>query len=139
MAEEPSMMQMLKQARGLQKQMKQIQKKVEKRDIAATAAGGKIEVVCSGKLVIKRILIDQSLLDAPDKRTLQDALLTAVNSAIKKAQDLMNNEMARMAGDMGIPSEELTGGADTDDDHEEGTDTGADTGGGRLKRWFKRT
>ena len=62
MAEEPSMLQMLKQARGLQKQMKQIQKKVEKRDVAAAVAGGKIEVVCSGKLVIKRILIDQSLL-----------------------------------------------------------------------------
>lgn len=139
MAEEPSMMQMLKQARGLQKQMKQIQKKVEKRDVAATAADGKIEVVCTGKLVIKRILIDQSLLDSPDKRTLQDAVVSAVNAAIKKAQDLMNNEMARMAGDMGIPSDELTGGAEADDEREDEKDTAAEGGGGRLKRWFKRT
>lgn len=139
MAEEPSMMQMLKQARGLQKQMKQIQKKVEKRDVAATAAGGKIEVVCTGKLVIKRILIDQSLLDAPDKRTLQDMLVTAVNSAIKKAQDIMNVEMARMAGDMGIPADELTGGAGGDDEHDDDNDTTPEGGGGRLKRWFKRS
>ncbi len=139
MAEEPSMLQMLKQARGLQKQMKQIQKKVEKRDVAAAVAGGKIEVVCSGKLVIKRILIDQSLLDAPDKRELQDLLVTAVNSAIKKAQDIMNVEMARMAGDMGIPSDELTGGADSDDDRDDDKDSASDGSGGRLKRWFGRS
>ncbi len=138
MAEEPSMMQMLKQARGLQKQMKQIQKKVEKRDVAATVAGGKVEVVCSGKLVIKRILIDQSLLDAPDKRTLQDALVTGVNAAIKKAQDIMNVEMARMAGDMGIPADELTGGAGGDDERDD-DDTTTPDAGGRLKRWFKRS
>jgi len=136
------MMQMLKQARGLQKQMKQIQKKVEKRDVAATTAGGKIEVVCSGKLVIKRILVDQSLLDGPEKpekRVFQDMLVTAVNAAIKKAQDIMNAEMARMAGDMGIPTDELTGGAsDADDDHDDDKDT-ASEGGGRLKRWFKRS
>lgn len=137
MAEEPSMMQMLKQARGLQKQMKQIQKKVEKRDVSVMAAGGKIEVVCSGKLEFRRILIDQTLLENPDKRVLQDQLLAAVNGAIKKAQNLMAVEMQQMAGEMGLPTDEIAGAlGDGDDDDTSGG--AAPASGGRLRRLFGR-
>ena len=140
MAEEPSMMQMLKQARTMQKQMKQIQKKVDKRDVSAMVADGKIEVVISGKLQVRRILIDQSLLESPDKRVLQDHLTLAVNTAIQKAQNLMAVEMQKMAGDMGIPpdamGEAMGGGDDDRDDETPGGDDAA--GGGRLRRWLGR-
>ena len=139
MAEEPSMMQMLKQARGLQKQMKQIQKKVDKREVTATAADGKIEVVITGKLQVRRVLIDQSLLDSPNKIQLQDALTGAVNGAIQKAQNLMAVEMQKMAGDMGLPPEAmgdaLGGGEEEEGEGPTGDDAG---GGGRLRRWFGR-
>lgn len=139
MAEQPSMMQMLKQARTMQKQMKTIQKKVEKRDVAVTAADGKIEVVISGKLQVRRILVDQSLIENPDKRVLQDGLVTAVNSAIQKAQNLMSAEMQKMAGEMGLPQEamnEMMGNEGGDDEAPAGGDDAA--GGGRLRRWFNR-
>ena len=139
MAEEPSMMQMLKQARAMQKQMKTIQKKVDKREISAMVADGKIEVVITGKLNVRRILIDQSLLENPDKRVLQDNLTLAVNTAIQKAQNLMAVEMQKMAGDMGIPPDALGdamgGGDDSDDDKPGGDDTAS---GGRLRRWLGR-
>jgi len=137
MADEPSLLQMMKQARGLQKQMKQIQKKVEKRDVAVTAAGGKIEIVCTGKLQIRRILIDPSLLENPDKRALQDALVTGVNAAIKKAQDLMAVEMQKMAGDMGLPTDEAAAAISPPDDDDSGPDDEG-ASGGRLRRWFGR-
>ena len=143
MAEEPSMMQMLKQARTMQKQMKQIQKKVDKREVSAMVDGGKIEVVITGKLQVRRILVDQSLLENPDKRVLQDNLVLAVNTAIAKAQNLMAVEMQKMAGDMGIPPDamsEALGGGDSGDDRDDDTPGGdeASAGGGRLRRWFKR-
>jgi DNA-binding YbaB/EbfC family protein len=138
---EPSMMQMLKQARAMQKQMKTIQKKVDKKEVSTTAADGKIEVVITGKLNVQRILIDQSLLDSADKLSLQSNLTKAVNDAIKKAQNLMATEMQKMAGDMGIPPEALGeamggGGADDDDDTPSGGDDA--TTGGRFKKWFGR-
>jgi hypothetical protein len=143
MAEEPSMMQMLKQARTMQKQMKQIQKKVDKREVSAMVDGGKIEVVITGKLQVRRIIVDQSLLGNPDKRVLQDNLVLAVNTAIAKAQNLMAVEMQKMAGDMGIPPDAMSealgggdGGYDRDDDTPGGDEASA--GGGRLRRWFKR-
>ncbi len=139
MAEEPSMMQMLKQARTMQKQMKTIQKKVDKREVSTTAADGKIEVVITGKLEVRRILIDQSLLDSADKLALQSNLTKAVNDAIKKAQNLMAVEMQKMAGDMGIPpdalGEAMGGGDDSDDD---ASAPGDAAGGSRFKKWFGR-
>ena len=143
MSQEPSMMQMLKQARAMQKQMKQIQKKVDKREVSAMVDGGKIEVVITGKLQVRRILVDQSLLENPDKRVLQDNLVLAVNTAIAKAQNLMAVEMQKMAGDMGIPPDamsEALGGGDGGDDRDDDTPGGdeASAGGGRLRRWFKR-
>jgi DNA-binding YbaB/EbfC family protein len=139
---EPSMMQMLKQARAMQKQMKTIQKKVDKKEVSTTAADGKIEVVITGKLHVQRILIDQSLLDSPDKLSLQGNLTKAVNDAIKKAQNLMATEMQKMAGDMGIPpdalGEAMGGGAGADDDDDTPGGDDATSAGGRLKKWFGR-
>jgi DNA-binding YbaB/EbfC family protein len=141
MAEQPSMMQMMKQARGMQKQMKVIQKRVEKRDVSVTSADGTIEIVISGKLQVRRILLDQTLLETPDKVALQGSLVSAVNSAIQKAQNLMAVEMQKMAGDMGLPpgalGEALGGGDDAGpDDGDTGGDDGA--GGGRIRRWLGR-
>lgn len=141
MAEEPSMMQMLKQARAMQKQMKQIQKKVDKRELSVMSTDGKIEIVITGKLNVRRILLDQSVLEVTDKRILQDQLTNAVNTAIAKAQNLMAVEMQKMAGEMGIPPEAMgdaLGGGNEDgpDDDLTGGDDAA--GGGRLRRWFGR-
>lgn len=140
MAEQPSMMQMMKQARGMQKQMKVIQKRVEKRDVSVATGDGKIEIVISGKLQVRRILLDQSLLEKPDKVALQNNLVAAVNTAITKAQNLMAVEMQKMATDMGLPPGalgEALGGGDDDGPDDSGTG-GDEAGGGRIRRWLGR-
>ena len=140
MAEQPSMMQMMKQARGMQKQMKVIQKRVEKRDVSVATGDGKIEIVISGKLQVRRILLDQSLLEKPDKVALQNNLVAAVNTAITKAQNLMAVEMQKMATDMGLPPGalgEAVGGGDDDGPDDSGTG-GDEAGGGRIRRWLGR-
>ncbi|MFT4572340.1 MAG: DNA-binding YbaB/EbfC family protein [Hyphomicrobiaceae bacterium] len=138
MSDQPSMMQMLKQARGLQKQMGKAQKKVEKRDVQAESSNGQIQVVCSGKLELKRILIAQEAIDAGDKRVLQDLVTSTVNAALKKAQDMVQAEMAKVAAGMGLPDDALGlegGGA-------EEAALESDGGGekkGRLGRLFGRS
>jgi DNA-binding YbaB/EbfC family protein len=138
MAEQPSMMDMLKQARGLQKQMKAIQKRVDKKEISATLLEGKIEVVITGKLHVRRILLDQSLLENPDKRVLQDNLTLAVNTAIQKAQNLMASEMQKMAGDMGLPPDAMNEAMGGEESADEASGDDEAQGGGRLRRWFGR-
>ncbi len=100
---QPSMMEMMKQARDLQKKMKKIQKKVEKAEITATAGGGMVTVVVNGSLEVKSIAIEDSVVAGGDARMIEDLVLSATNAAIKKAQDMMADEMKDATGGMNIP------------------------------------
>jgi hypothetical protein len=103
MADQPSMMEMMKQARDLQKKMGKVQKKVAKTEITATAGGGMVTVVMNGKLEVRRVTIEPSLVTDGDVRMIQDLITSAVNAAIQKAQDMMAEEMKQATGGMNIP------------------------------------
>ena len=100
---QPSMMDMMKQARDLQKKMKKIQKKVEKAEITATAGGGMVTVVVNGSLALKSVALEDTLVAGGDARMIEDLVLSATNAAIKKAQDMMAEEMKDATGGMNIP------------------------------------
>jgi len=100
---QPSMMDMMKQARDLQKKMKKIQKKVEKAEITATAGGGMVTVVVNGSLELKSVALEDTLVAGGDARMIEDLVLSATNAAIKKAQDMMAEEMKDATGGMNIP------------------------------------
>jgi len=97
------MMDMLKQARDLQKKMGKIQKRVAKMEITASAGGGMVTVVASGDLSIKRVTIENAVVEQGDVRMLEDLVVSAVNAAIKKAQDTMAEEMKEATGGLNLP------------------------------------
>ena len=103
MAEQPSMMEMLRQARDLQKKMKKIQKQVEKTEITAAAGDGLVTVVVSGKLHVRSVTIDPSLLSRGDVRLIQELVTSAVNAALEKAQEIMTEEMKKVTGGLDLP------------------------------------
>ncbi len=94
---------MLAQARDLQKRMGRIQKKVERAELTATAGGGMVTVTISGKLVVKKVEIEPQLYDSGDRRMTEDLVASAVNAAIEKAQRLMAEEMKQITGGLSIP------------------------------------
>jgi DNA-binding YbaB/EbfC family protein len=102
-AEQPSMMEMMKQARDLQKKMKKVQKRVEKAEITATAADGRVTVVVSGKLNVRRITLEPSLVREGNVRLIEDSIVAAINAAIDKAQEMMTEEMKDVTGGLNIP------------------------------------
>jgi DNA-binding YbaB/EbfC family protein len=102
-AEQPSMMEMMKQARDLQKKMKKVQKRVEKTEITATAADGRVTVVVSGKLNVRRIQLDPGLIREGNVRLIEESIQMAINAAIDKAQEMMTEEMKEVTGGLNIP------------------------------------
>ena len=100
---EPGMMDMLKQARDLQKKMSKIQKKVQKMEITASAGGGMVTAVISGDLTVKRVTIEPQLVEDGDVRMIEDLVASAVNAGIKKAQDTMAEEMKEATGGLNMP------------------------------------
>ena len=100
---EPGMLDMVRQARELQKKMKKIEKRVGKAEITANAGGGMVTVVVNGKLQVRRITIEPSVIEQGDVLMIQDLVTSAVNAAITKAQEMMAEEMKAATGGMNLP------------------------------------
>jgi nucleoid-associated protein EbfC len=97
------MMDMMRQAREMQKKMSQVQKKVAQMEVTASAGGGMVTAVVSGDLILKQLRIDPKVVAEGDVSLLEDLVLSAVNAAFKQAQDTMAEEMKSVTGGLKIP------------------------------------
>jgi len=93
----------LKQAQKMQEEMEKVQSEMEEKTVEATAGGGMVEVVASGKKEILSIKIKPDVVDPDDIETLEDLVMVAVNDAIKKADDMMTEGMSAVTGGINIP------------------------------------
>jgi len=96
-----SMNKMLKQAQQLQAKMEQIQKELENETVEATSGGGAVKVVVTGHQVVRSVTIEPEA--AEDVEMLQDLVLTAVNEAIKKSQELAQQRLGELTAGIKIP------------------------------------
>ncbi len=92
---------LMKQAQKMQKDMERVQEELKERAVEATAGGGAIKVVATGKKEIKEIVIKPEVVDPEDVEMLQDLILAAVNEALRKADEMVNSEMGKITGGMG--------------------------------------
>lgn len=93
---------------NMMKQLKKAQENMQKKqeEIEATILEvdkGMVKVEITGKKEIKSITIDPEVVDSDDVEMLEDLIMVAVNEAIAKADDLMNSEMGKLTGGLGIP------------------------------------
>src|SRR5262245_38692431 len=93
---------MLQQA---QEKIAGFQQEMANRTVEATAGGGMVTAVVSGKLELVKIRVDPSLLQNPDIEMLQDLIVAAVNEGIRAAQKMMADEMGKLTGGLtaGLP------------------------------------
>lgn len=94
---------MMKQVKKMQDQMAKMQEELEAREVEATAGGGAVKVVATGGREVKSITISPEAVDPDDVEMLQDLLVTAVNEALKKAETMVSEEMAKLTGGLKIP------------------------------------
>ncbi len=94
---------LMKQAQKMQKDMEKLQEELEQRTVEATAGGGAVTVVVTGKKELKEITIKPEVVDPDDIEMLQDLILAAVNEGMRKAEKMVAEEMAKLTGGLGIP------------------------------------
>ena len=94
---------MMKQAQQMQKKMAKMQEEMAKKTVEATAGGGMVKVVATGKQEIVSINIEKEVVDPEDVEMLEDLVLAAVNDALQKSQEMVNASMADITGGMKIP------------------------------------
>lgn len=94
---------MMKQAQKMQKEMMRIQEEIEQRTVEASAGGGAVTVIVSGKKDIKSIVIKPEVVDPDDVEMLQDLIMAAVNEAIRQADEMVAKEMGKLTGGLNLP------------------------------------
>lgn len=92
---------LMKQAQKMQRDMEKAQEELEVLEVEATAGGGAVKVVVTGKKEVKEIVIAQEVVDPDDVEMLQDLVLAAVNEALRKAQEAYEQKMGRISGGLG--------------------------------------
>ena len=94
---------LLKQAQEMQSKMGKIQEEAATKTVEATAGGGMVTVQANGAMQITNITIDPEVLKSGDADMLKDLLISATNEALRKAKELMAEEMKSLTGGLGIP------------------------------------
>lgn len=94
---------LLKQAQQMQQKMLKLQEEVAKKTVEASVGGGMVTVTVNGKSEVLRIKIEPQVVDPTDVEMLEDLILAGVNEALRKAQEMVAEEMSKLTGGMKIP------------------------------------
>ncbi len=94
---------MIRQAQKMQDEITVLQEDIESREFSATAGGGAVEVVVSGKKLIKSLNIKPEVVDSEDIEMLQDLIISAVNEAVGNIDATTEEEMSKITGGVSLP------------------------------------
>ena len=97
------MNQMIRQAQKMQDQITELQEDIEARDFTATAGGGAVELVMTGKKTIKSLTLKPEVVDPEDIEMLQDLIISAVNEAVNNIESTTEEEMSKITGGVSLP------------------------------------
>ncbi len=93
---------LMKQAQQMQANMQKAQEELAGMEVTGQSGGGLVSVVMNGKHQVRRISIDDSLLE-DDKDMLEDLVAAACNDALAKAEEMAAEKMGALTAGMQLP------------------------------------
>lgn len=99
----PNMGQLMKQAQQIQTKMAKLQEDLGDRTVEASSGGGMVIAVANGRQEVLSIKIEPEVIDPDDAEMLQDLIMAAVNDALARAKEMVNEEMGKLTKGMNIP------------------------------------
>ena len=97
------MKKMMKQAQKMQRDAAAAQQEIAAMTFEASAGGGMVKATATGEMAITDITIDPAAVDPEDVEMLQDLVISAVNEALRQADEAMENSMKSATGGLNIP------------------------------------
>ena len=95
---------MMKQAQEMQNKIASMQAKLEEEESEGSSGGGMVKVLMSGKGLVKKLSIDESLIDKSEKEMLEDLIVAALNDAKNKIESNISDQMSKLTGGLGLPA-----------------------------------
>jgi DNA-binding YbaB/EbfC family protein len=93
----------MRQAQQLQAKLEKAQEELERTTVEASSGGGAITVVITGGMKVESVKISPEVVDAAEVEMLEDLVLTAVNEAIRKSQEMASSQLGKITGGLKIP------------------------------------
>ena len=94
---------LMKQAQAMQDNLKKAQDELALVEVTGEAASGLVKITMTCKHDVRRVEISPTLL-AEDKDMLEDLVAAAFNAAVRRAAEVSQEKMGKIAGGMpGLP------------------------------------
>ena len=94
---------MMKKVQKMQADMKKMQDELKKKTVEVSVGGGVVKVVMNGEKQMQSLVIDKAAVDPDDVEMLQDLILSAVNQAMVKVDEMMASEMNKLTSGLKLP------------------------------------
>ncbi len=94
---------MFRQAQKMQEEMLKAQESLGEQIIEASVGGGAVNVKVNGKKEIMEIKLSPDAVDPDDVEMLEDMIVSAVNEALRKADEAAAGSLGKITGGMNIP------------------------------------
>ncbi len=94
---------MLEQFKGMQERLQKSQEELAHRSFSASAGGGMVTVECDGKMSVRRVKLDRTVVNPDDIEMLEELIVAATAEAQRKAAAVMQEEMTKVTGGMDLP------------------------------------
>lgn len=92
----------MKQAQQLQDKMQKAQEDIANLEVVGEAGAGMVKVTMMGNHNIKRVDIDDSLME-DEKELIEDLMAAAVNDAVRRVAEASQEKMSEATGGMPLP------------------------------------
>ena len=92
----------MKQAQVMQENLRKAQEQLAQIEVTGNAGGGMVTVTMTCRHDVRRVHIDQSLMQ-DDKEVLEDLVAAAMNDAVRKAEQTSQEKMAGLTAGLNIP------------------------------------
>jgi len=93
----------MRQAQQLQSKLAKAQQELGNITLEASSGGGVVKVTINGQQKIQSVKISPEVINPDDVEMLEDLVLTAVNEAIAKSQELAAEHLGGLTGGLKIP------------------------------------
>jgi nucleoid-associated protein EbfC len=94
---------LMKQAQRLKAEMERIQAEAATKTVEGSAGGGMVTAIANGKGELLSVRIDPAAVREEDLDMLQDLIAAAANDALRKARELLAQDVSRLTGGFGLP------------------------------------
>lgn len=94
---------MLKKVQKMQSEMTRLQDELKEREVEGTAGGEAVKAVVNGNKNLVSLTLSPDAVDPEDVEMLQDLIVTAVNDAMKKVDEMTEKELGKVTGGLKLP------------------------------------